>query len=63
MSDAYASLIDKSKAQKTGLVFYVQGQTIAGVVKEAHADHLVVANQTYGLIVIRRDRIDAVAGN
>lgn len=52
-----------SKEQKRGLVFYVEGQTIAGVVKETSFDTVIVANEEFDRVVIRRDQIAAVAGN
>jgi hypothetical protein len=60
--DALQKSLVSSKEQKKGLVFYVGGQTIAGVVKEITLDAVVVANQEFDRIVIRRDQIAAVAG-
>ena len=52
-----------SQQEKRGLVFHVDGQAIAGGVKEIATDYVVVANQEHGRILIRRAGIDAVAAN
>jgi hypothetical protein len=57
------ALLVESRDQKRGLVFHVGGQKIPGVVKEFAEDVIVVANQEYSRILIRRDAIDAVEGN
>lgn len=61
---AFQELFDYSQKEKKGLTFYVKGQTIAGVVtKMAGDDAIEVRNQTSNRIIIRLDRIDAVAAN
>ena len=61
---AFQELFDYSLKEKKGLTFYIQGQTIAGVVtKMAGDDAIEVRNQTSNRIIIRLDRIDAVAAN
>lgn len=57
----YHELFESSQQNKKGLTFYVNGQTIPGIVTHATSDHVEVKNQQYGRIVIRIDRIDAVA--
>jgi hypothetical protein len=57
-----ALLVD-SRDQKRGLVFHVGGEKIPGVVKEFAGDAIIVANQEYSRILIRRDAIVAVEGN
>ena len=57
------AMLAASQAQKKGLVFHVDGQAIPGGVKEIAADHVIVANQEHGRILIRRSSIDAVAAN
>lgn len=54
-------LLQESREKRTGLRFHVQGQTIGGRVVELHADSVLVANQEHGRILIRLDRIDAIA--
>jgi len=64
LAQGYQELFDKSLKEKKGLNFYVNGQTIGAVfVKMIGSDAIEVRNQTYGRIIIRLDRIDAVAIN
>jgi len=60
----FQELFDYSLKEKKGLTFFVQGQTIPGVVTRMFGDDAVeVRNQTSNRIIIRLDRIDAVAAN
>jgi len=59
---AVEEILTQSLAQKKGMSIYVGGQTIAGVfVKRIDANTIEVRNQTYGRVLIRIDRIDAIA--
>ena len=60
---AYQELLKSSEEKKRGLTFYVQGQSIPGVVTKIGSDTIEVRNQTHGRIIIRLDRIDAIAAN
>jgi hypothetical protein len=63
-TQAFQELFDYSQKEKKGLTFYVQGQAIPGVVtKIIGEDAVEVRNQTSNRIIIRLDRIDAVAAN
>jgi hypothetical protein len=63
LADPMQAVLDESKASGKGLTFYVAGQAIPGVVVSAD-DKVVVARSTAsGTIVIRRERLDAVAGH
>jgi hypothetical protein len=57
------ALLEKSMAEKKGLVFHVHGEAIGGGVVAIGSDAVIVRNQEYGRIVIKLDAIDAVAGN
>ena len=60
----FQELFDYSLKEKKGLTFYVQGQTIPGVVTKMIGDDAVeVRNQTSSRLIIRLDRIDAVGTN
>ncbi len=60
--DIYKELLERSLKEKRGLTFFVNGQTVSGIVTEILGEEAVAAyNQTYSRIVIRLDRIDAVA--
>jgi hypothetical protein len=55
-------LLQESMAKKFGLVFYVRGQTIAGMVTKITDENVVeVRNQEHERIMIRLDAIDALA--
>lgn len=61
---AYQDLFGISQKEKKGLMFFVKGQQIGGlVVRVIGNDAIEVRNQTYGRIIIRIDQIDAVAIN
>ena len=60
---ATEALLAKSRDQKSGLAIHVNGQVIGAYVVEIGKDVIVAANREHSRIVIRRDRIDAVAGN
>ena len=52
-----------SKATGKGLTFYVNGQAVAGVVVSVDDKYVVARSTANGTIVIRLDRLDAVAGH
>ena len=55
-------ILNQSLNQKKGMTIYLGGQVINGVfVKRLDANTIEVRNQTYGRIIIRVDRIDAIA--
>lgn len=60
---ATEALLAKSRDSKAGLAFHVNGEVIGAYVVEIGKDVIVAANREHARIVIRRDRIDAVAGN
>jgi hypothetical protein len=58
----FDELINISMKEKRGLTFFVAGQTIGGMVVRRHDDGaLELSNQQYRRIVLRLDRVDAVA--
>ncbi len=60
--DAYQELLKESLEKKFGLTFYLNGATVPGVVTRIGDDGYVeVRNQEHGRIIIRMDRVDAVA--
>jgi hypothetical protein len=60
----FKELLEMSLKEKKGLTFYVQGQVISGAVTRLLGEDAVeVKNREFGRIVIRLDRIDAVAAN
>lgn len=60
----YKELLETSLKEKKGLVFYIKGQAIPGAVTRLIGESAVeVKNREYGRIIIRLDRVDAVAAN
>jgi hypothetical protein len=58
----YHELLQQSMNEKFGLSFYVKGQVIPGMVTRIGEDGVVEArNQTNDRILIRLDRVDALA--
>jgi endonuclease YncB( thermonuclease family) len=58
----FAELLELSRTEKKGLTFYTGGQSIAGIVMKVNGNETVeVRNQTHSRVVIRLDRVDAVA--
>jgi len=63
-NEAFLELFTMSQEEGKGLVFYAGGQTIPGVVTRVIGDDAVqVKNREHSRIVLRLDRIDAVAAN
>ena len=54
------SILERGIESKRGIIFHMNGQEIAGVVKRVFNDAVLVANQEHATILIRIDRIDAV---
>lgn len=60
--DAYQGLLKESLEKKFGLTFYVNGEIIPGIVVKMDDDGYVeVRNQEHGRVIIRMDRVDAIA--
>jgi hypothetical protein len=63
-TQAFRELLEMSLKEKKGLTFYVHGQVISGgVIRLIGEDAVEVKNREFGRIIIRLDRIDAVAAN
>jgi hypothetical protein len=62
-AQAFKELLEMSQKEKKGLTFYVNGQVIAGGVMRITEDAVEIKNREFGRIIIRLDRIDAVAAN
>ena len=43
---SYRELLERSEKEKKGLVFYVKGQTISGIVVKVSTDAVEIRNQT-----------------
>ena len=57
----FQELLEFSLANKRGLTFYLNGQTVAGYVTKIGGHTVEVRNQQHDRIVILFERIDGVA--
>ncbi|HMX16636.1 MAG TPA: hypothetical protein PK375_06385 [Rhodocyclaceae bacterium] len=60
--DPLVAALEESKASGRGLSFFVQGNCVPGVVVSVDRDYVVARSPVAGLVVIRLDRLDGVAG-
>jgi sRNA-binding regulator protein Hfq len=60
--DPLRAALEQSRATGKGLSLYVNGVAIPGVVVSVDNGFVVARSQSQGTIVIRLERIDAVAG-
>lgn len=62
VASAFDELIDFSMNEKKGLTFFVAGQEVGGMVVKRHDDGVLeLRSQQYRRILLRLDRVDAVA--
>jgi len=61
-ADSLRAALEDSKASGKGLTFYVSGSAIPGVVVSVNDKYVVAKSQAQGTIVIKLEKIDAVAG-
>ena len=60
----FSELIEWSANEKRGLVLFVKGQTVAGIVVKIGEDGTIeLKSQTYSRIIVRLDAIDAIAAS
>lgn len=57
----FRSILEASKTEKKGLMLWVKGQSIAGVVVNLNEDSVELRSREYSRIVIRIESLDAVA--
>jgi CBS-domain-containing membrane protein len=61
-STAVEEVLNQSLTQKKGMAIYIGGQLINAIfVKRIDANSIEVKNQTHPRIIIRMDRVDAIA--
>lgn len=59
---AVEEVLNQSLSQKKGMAIYIGGQIINAIfVKRIDANTIEVKNQSFGRMLIRTDRIDAIA--
>jgi hypothetical protein len=57
----FRSILEASQAEKKGLMLYVKGQAIPGLVVKVDAESVEMRSREYGRIVVRIESIDAAA--
>jgi hypothetical protein len=57
----FRSILEASQTEKKGLMLYVKGQSIPGLVVKIDAESVDLKSREYGRIVVRIDSIDAIA--
>ncbi|MGA3187075.1 MAG: hypothetical protein ABSF22_08185 [Bryobacteraceae bacterium] len=57
----FRSILEASQTEKKGLMLYVKGQAIGGLVVKIDAESVELRNREYGRIVVRLESIDAAA--
>ena len=62
-ADPFEEVLQASLTERKGVLIYVNGQSIPGRVTKLGPDTVELSSQEFRRIVVRRDRVDAVAGN
>jgi hypothetical protein len=57
----FRSILESSQNEKKGVMLWVRGQSVPGMVVKIEADHVEMKSREYGRIVVRLDSIDAAA--
>jgi len=60
-NDAMKELLEASQNDKKGVMLYVKGQSIAGIVTKISSDMVEMRSREYSRIVVRIESIDAAA--
>jgi hypothetical protein len=61
-ADSLRTALEDGKTSGKGLTFYVSGSAIPGLVVSVNDKYVVAKSQAQGAIVIKLEKIDAVAG-
>ena len=57
----FQQVLEASLAEKKGVMLYVKGQSIPGIVTKVNADSVELRSREYSRIVVKLESIDAVA--
>ena len=57
----FQQVLEASLNEKKGVVLYVKGQSIPGVVTKINSDNVELRSREYSRIVVKLESIDAVA--
>ena len=61
--DPLEEVLQASLTDRKGVTVYVNGQSVPGRVTKLSPDTVELSSREFRRVVVRRDRIDAVAGN
>jgi hypothetical protein len=57
----FRNILEASMNEKKGLMLYVKGQAIPGIVVKVEPESVELRSREYGRIVVKLDSLDAVA--
>ena len=57
----FQQVLEASLAEKKGVMLYVKGQSIPGIVTKVNADSVELRSREYSRIVVKLESIDALA--
>ncbi len=57
----FQQVLEASQAEKKGVMIYVKGQSIPGIVTKLNPDSVELRSREYSRIVVKLESIDAVA--
>ena len=57
----YQQILEASQNEKKGVMLYVKGQSIPGIVVKISSDSVELRSREYSRIVVRLESIDAVS--
>jgi hypothetical protein len=57
----FRSILEASQSEKKGLMLWVKGQSIPGVVVKIDAESVELRSREYGRIVVKLESLDAAA--
>jgi hypothetical protein len=60
-TDTMRDLLETSQKEKKGVMLYVRGQSVPGVVTKIEGDTVELRSREYSRIAVKLDAIDAVA--
>jgi hypothetical protein len=57
----FQQILEASQTEKKGVMLYVKGQSLAGIVTKINADSVELRSREYSRIVVKLESIDAAA--
>lgn len=62
-NDTMRELLESSQNEKKGVMLYMKGQSLGGIVVKIAGEYVELRNREYSRIVVRIDAIDGAAMN